>query len=76
MTGDEKGSFSRCLWTGNALRHDLAAYCIRKTIAAPPATPLSKAETIVKICDVFANLNLIIIASRPSVNRFAKFSQI
>lgn len=79
MTGDEKGSFSRCLWTGNALRHDLAAYCIRKTNSSPsypPAAPLSKAETIMKICDYFANLHLIIIASRLSVNRFAKFSQI
>lgn len=79
MTGDEKGSFSRCLWTGNALRHDLAAYCIRKTNSSPscpPVTPLSKAETIMKICDTFANTNPIIIASRPSVNRFAKFSQI
>lgn len=47
-----------------------------KPIAAPPAAPLSKAETIVKICDAFANLNLIIIDSRLSVNRFAKFSQI
>lgn len=47
-----------------------------KPIAAPPATPLSKTETIVKICDTFANLNLIIIAYRLSVNRFAKFSQI
>lgn len=47
-----------------------------KPIAAPPAAPLSKAETIIKICDAFANLNLIIIASRLSVNRFAKFSQI
>ena len=47
-----------------------------KPIAAPPAAPLSKAETIVKICDAFANLNLIIIAYRLFVNRFAKFSQI
>lgn len=47
-----------------------------KPIAAPPAAPRSKAETIAKICDAFANLNLIIIASRLFVNRFAKFSQI
>ena len=39
MTGDEKGSFSRCLWTGNALRHDLAAYCIRKTNSSPSGSP-------------------------------------
>lgn len=54
------------------LQHTASA----KPIAAPLAAPLSKAETIVKICDTFANLNLIIIAYRLSVNRFAKFSQI
>ena len=81
MTCDRrgKGFFPALPVTGNALRHDLAAYCIRKTNSSPscpPASPLSKAETIMKICDTFANLNLIIIASRLSVNRFAKFSQI
>lgn len=54
------------------LQHTASA----KPIAAPPAAPLSKAETVVKICDAFANLSLIIIAYRLSVNRFAKFSQI
>lgn len=54
------------------LQHTASA----KPIAVPPAAPLSKTETIVKICDAFANLNLIIIASRLSVNKFAKFSQI
>lgn len=81
MTCDRrrKGFFLALPVTGNALRHDLAAYCIRKTNSSPsypPAAPLSKAETIMKICDDFANLHLIIIASRLSVNRFAKFSQI
>ena len=76
MTGEEKVSFSHCLWqamrSAMIWQHTASA----KPIAAPPAAPLSKAETIVKICDVFANTNPIIIASRPSVNRFAKFSQI
>lgn len=81
MTYDRrgKGFFPALPVTGNALRHDLAAYRIRKTNSSPscpPAAPLSKAETIIKICDTFANTSPIIIASRPSVNRFAKFSQI
>lgn len=74
-----KGFFLASPVAGNALRHDLAAYCIHKTnssLSCTPAAPLSKAETIVKICDTFANTNPIIIASLPSVNRFAKFSQI
>lgn len=44
-----------------------------KSIAAPPAAPLSKAETIIKICDIFANTNPIIITSRSSVNRLRNF---
>ena len=54
-----------------------SATILQHTASAKPiAAPLSKAETIVKICDAFANPNLIIIASCPYVNRFAKFSQI
>lgn len=81
MTYDRrgKGFFPALPVTGNALRHDLAAYRIRKinsSPSCPPIAPLSIAETIIKICDTFANISPIIIASRPSVNRFAKFSQI
>ena len=76
MTGEEKVSFPHCLWramrSAMIWQHTASA----KPIAAPPAAPLSIAETIMNICDTFANTNPIIIASRPSVNRLAKFSQI
>lgn len=78
MTYDRrgKGFFPALPVTGNALRHDLAAYCIRKTNNSPSGRPSFESRNILKICDTFANISPIIIASRPSVNRFAKFSQI
>lgn len=56
------------------LQHTASA----KPAAEPPVLRchLPKTENMMIICDTFANMNPIIITSRPSVNRFAKFSQI
>lgn len=68
MTGDEKGSFSRCLWTGNALRHDLAAYCIRKTNSSPSGSPSFESRNYREDLRRFRK-------SEPHYNRFLSLRQ-
>lgn len=68
MTGDEKGSFSRCLWTGNALRHDLAAYRIRKINSSPSDRPSFESRNHHEDLRRFRK-------SKPHYNRFPPFRQ-
>lgn len=68
MTGKEKDSFSRCLWTGNALRHDLAAYCIRKTNSSPSGSPSFEIRNYCSDLRRFRK-------SEPHYNRFPSFRQ-
>ena len=70
MTCDRrgKGFFPALPVTGNALRHDLAAYCIRKTNSSPSGRPSFESRNHHKDLRHFRKYE-------PHYNRFPPFRQ-